>query len=603
MSTAAPDRPLLPLPVLALIGLLLGLVLCWAVTGADLAAALARPLGIRNDDSLQAVYLHDQVHRAVVAGDATLSDPLQFWPEGSHPTGTHGANVLEMLVSGVARLFVGWPAWWSLGVLVWIPLNLLAALPLGQALWPRRPGVTLGVAAAWALSPVLLGQLVAGRLTQVAVVGLPLAVLGLLRVAERGGRRSVVLLAAGMALTGVGYWFYAVFLAFCAPVFWLHGARQRGWRPVLADLVRAALGSAVLVLPVVALALWERHGHGLTPTTPLSAEFTSPDFSDALRLSGGQVQHVRGWMPLGVALGMALGLWRAQRRGLWLGAWALCTVMALGPGQHLGDHLWLLPNYLLWRFVPGMDTLSHPERWLVPGALFALLLAGGGLARLGRRGWLGAAGAAGLVAGVAHAGHEAGHLPLPSFALRVPAVWQDLAQDTPGATVPGVDSPPAAAVQPGAVVVLPLGAAQNACVYQPFLPRPMLGGMVENLPWYRPDGFVDRVNASPLLRSLAALSAGQDQPVAVWQEDLDALHDQGVAVVVWDRALWRAHHPAARLDPRRRLTAALGPPAFSDDSGAWWTLPTTGRPGTPVVSSGFSFGEKGPPGPDPKAAR
>jgi hypothetical protein len=151
--------------------------------------------------------------------------------------------------------------------------------------------------------------------------------------------------------------------------------------------------------------------------------------------------------------------------------------------------------------------------------------------------------------------------------------------------------------------VLPIGAAQNACLYQPFLPRPLLGGMVENLPWYRPDTFVDRVNGSPLLRSMAALSAGNDQPVSVWQDDLDALKNEGFSVVVWDRSLWRAHHPAARLDPLRRLTAALGTPAFADESGAWWRLPATGKLGVPAAPSGFVFGEKGPPGPDPKAGR
>ena len=584
---------------LACAGLVLGLVLAWVATGFDLAGALARPLGTYNGDSIRAFYLHDQVHDALLAGRLTLSDPNQLVPIGFHPVGTHGGNSLEMLVSGAARLVAGWPAWWSLGALAWIPLNLLAALPLGAHLWPRKPVVSLSMAAAWAVSPVLLGQLNAGRLTQVAVVGVPLAVLGMLQISESGGRRAIALTAVGMALSGLGYWFNAVFLAFVATLFVAWGARRRGLGPVGGDFARAALGATLIVAPFLGVVLWERFGHGQAITLPLSAEFTSPDFPDALRISGEQAAHVRGWMPGVVALGACVGLVRGRRRPLWAGAAAVCTIFALGPGQHLGDHLWLLPSYPVWRWLPGMDAMSHPERWLVPAALFWLVLASDGLARCGR---------AGLVlplilpVGVLAVGHRAEHLPLPTFDMRVPAVWRDLAAHTPGATVPGVESPPASDAPVGAAIVLPIGQAQDACAWQPFVGRPLLGGMIENQPWYRPPQWVAFINGQPFLRGLAALSSGQDRPVALHQSDIDTLRGHGFGVVVYDEALWRARFGAGSVPVQARLEAALGPPVFSDGSGAWWALPAVGQPGTASLDEGFTFGENGPPGADPKAA-
>jgi hypothetical protein len=154
----------------------------------------------------------------------------------------------------------------------------------------------------------------------------------------------------------------------------------------------------------------------------------------------------------------------------------------------------------------------------------------------------------------------------------------------------------------GAAIVLPIGQAQDACAWQPFVGRPLLGGMIENQPWYRPPQWVDFINEHSFLRGLAALSAGQDRAVALHQPDLDALQAHGFEVVVYDDALWRARFGAGSVPVRSRLEDALGPPAFSDGSGAWWRLPDAGLPGPAPAIQGFTFGENGPPGPDPKAA-
>lgn len=583
---------------MALGGLLLGLLLAGATVGFEVSS-LARELpGFDNDDYRHAVYLHDQVHRALGEGRLALDDPDQLVPVGDHPVGRAGGNVLEMLLSGAFRLVAPWPLWLSLGALAWIPLNLLAFLPLGRRLWPARPLLSLSAAGAWALYPPLLGQIAAGRLTQVALVGLPLAVLGLLELVERGGRKAVLLCAAGTALLGLGYWYYAVFLAFVAPVFWAWGAWQRaggvaglrpeGLRPVLLDLLRAAGASLLLVLPVLLVVLYERYGHGAAYGKPLSAEHASPDFADALRLSGEQARHVRGWLPPVLGLGALLGLARGRRRPLWLGALAVCLLFALGPGQHLGEHLWLLPSWPVWRWLPGMDAMNHPERWLAVGGIFLVLLASEGIARLPRPAQL-----LGLLLplGVLHEGHRAGQLPLGGWQLQVPAVWQDLAETEP------------AAGTRGAVIVLPIGRSQGTCAWQPFVGRPLLGGMVENQPWFLPPQWVAFVAESPLLTSLWALGTGQDHRPVLYQADLDQLRAAGFDTVLLDQDKWSAVVEAQRVPVRQRLESLFGPAAHSSESGAWWRLPETGGEAGPLPEPAYEFQLNGPPGEDPKGSQ
>ena len=126
-------------------------------------------------------------------------------------------------------------------------------------------------------------------------MGLPLAVLGLWRIAETGGRRATLLAGGGMALLGYGYWFYAAMLTLCVPAFLAYGRRQG--RPLgaqLRDLAAAGALSAILAAPllgqIVAVVL---QGEWMPPP-PLSAEFASPVFDDALRIGWRQPDGLRG---------------------------------------------------------------------------------------------------------------------------------------------------------------------------------------------------------------------------------------------------------------------------------------------------------------------
>jgi hypothetical protein len=586
-----------PAALLGLAGLALGVVLAAVVGGATGDGGLTSLPGHFNDDGVQALYLHHHTHDALAAGRLTLFDPDQLVPFGAHLIALDGGNIGEMLLSGLFRLFLPWPTWYTVAALAWIPLNLLAFLPLGRHLWPRAPGSTLAAAGAWAVLPLGLGQIAAGRLTQVVMVGVPIAVLGLLRVAEKGGRSSWILAGVGLAITGLGYWFYAAFLGLLLPLFAVHGWRQRGGKPVLADLLRAGGLALGLVAPLMALVVYERTGHGWSPTGGNTAEFTSPDFADSLRLAGEQAVHVRGWLPPILLLGAAFSLWRGRRRLLWGGAAILCTVAALGPGQLIGDTLWLLPYFPLWRWVPGVDLMAHPERWLAVGGLFWTLLAADGLARQGP--WLRAL-TWSLPAGVVATAFFVGQAPIDRWTLRVPAVWADLAQQPVGHGVLEADAlATAPGGRAGAIIALPITGSQLACAYQPFVGRPLLGGMVENIDGFLPPMWMTFINENDLLRSLFILSKGTDSRPVVYQVALDELHANGFDTVVLDRKLWDQLPQRSAVPIEKRLQDALGTPRFSDKSGAWWPLPATGQPGTPPTQTGPAVGDLGPPGPPP----
>lgn len=537
------------------LALALGTLLALVVARPDLRSLGGALIGSYNDDSAGAVYLHDAFHRAILAGRWPGTDPDELYPVGAPLWALNGGNSLEMALSGLFRIAVGFPGWYSLAALAWIPLNLAAFVPLGRHLWGRLDAALAG-GALWALSPIYLGELAAGRLTQIAVVGLPLAVLGLLRLSERRGRGDVVSAGAGLALTGVGYWFYALFLGLLAPVFYVHGRLSRPPRRMLYDLC-AAFGLALaFAAPLLLPALWPHLG-GQGPAPPLDVSRASPFFDNALKIVGDQPRQLRSWLPVAWVIGALATLAWGRRQGLWLALCGLCALFALGPATRVGDGAFWLPYALLWRFVPFLDRLTHPGRWLGVGAIFLAILAADGLARRAPAAlWL-------LVAGTLGQLWAQGVLPLGSWRLTLPPVWQ------------------AAAEGEGALIVVPLLESPLTCRYRPLVHRPLLGGMVERQPWAWPPAWRAFVEDNALLMELWALGQGQDREITAYENDLSALRQAGFTEILLDAQVW-ARLPAAQEVPvRQRLDAALGEAERADDSGALWRLPALGSPGDP----------------------
>jgi len=556
ISLPSPLRAIFRESGIALLGLLAGAAVAAAVMGADLPAMTGRLPGFYNDDAVNGIYLHDQLHDAVRAGRWSLADPNQFFPVGYAPKWTNGGNHLEMLVSGVLRMFLPWPQWMAGAYLIWFPLNTLAFAALGRRLWGRwLPAIAAG--AAWSALPSTIEQMAAGWLTQVALVGVPLAVAGLLGIAEDGRRRDVVLAGVGMALTAYGYWFNALFLALLAPVLVLHGARRRSLGRLAIDLGLAAVLSLLLVAPGVLSVFGATLTGGWMPPAPMGPSRTNPIFPDALQIMGNQTRGTRYWLSGVLLPGMVITLALGRRRLTWLAAGGLCLLFALGPAQEISGQTWLLPYYPLWKHVPGLSRMSHPERWLLVGGLFLVILAADGLARR-LHGVLVVLLPVGVIAQL----WWAGNLPMGTWKLQLPHHWQLVADQPDG----------------GAIIVVPLLRSGKTCAFQLFHGRPLLGGMLENQPWAFPPEYRSYLAASPLLVALRRISQGTDTEIPADSEDLARLVADGFDTLVLDGPSWRGVREARNIDIDARLRAALGAPWFSDERSGVWSL--TGEGGT-----------------------
>ena len=541
-------------PLLASLGaLLLGSALAVGVAWRDLSRLGRAVMGFGNNDAYGSIYLHHSFHRALREGRWGLEDPMQLWPAGYDRIPNDGGNSLEFLLSFLFQIFLDFPTWYNAAALAWIPLNLQAFLPLGRHLWGRW-GPALAAGAAWALMPPILGQLTAGRLTQVVLIGVPLAVLGLLKLSEEGGRRAVVLAGAGMALTGLGYWFYGYFLAILAPLLLLPGLWKRPRRDFLIELAQAAGLCLLLVAPLLLLVLSSRAG-GYAPG---SAAFHDPVSPDAVAIWGGNARHMKGWLPWVLLPGFALTAWKGQRRLLWAGLALATVICAMGAAQvSPAGWTWKLPYWLLWKLAPGLDRMTHPDRWIHVGGLFLAVLAADGLARW--KPWATWILPLGVFVQV-----QLVNLPFGGWRAAPEGVYAQLAEE------PG-----------GALVILPFLQCSNASRAHPFHGRATVGGMVEELPEKLPAEFTDFVTQSQLLMNLHGLSQGERVELQLWQEDLDRLHAAGVDTLVLDRHCQERSGTARDAPIQEELTELLGSPSFEADNGAIWLLPTQGQPGTP----------------------
>lgn len=527
-----------------------GILLCVALMGGawfDLGSHLP---GYYNDDWGNGIYLHHQVHAALLDGRFDLSDPMQFHPIGYNPVHTNGGNILEMLVSGVCRLFLPWPLWLSVASLAWIPLNLLAFVPLGRRLW-NKPSVVIAGASTWALFPPVLDHIGAGRLTQAALVGLPVAIAGLMDLAQGGGRRARWMTALGWALIGLGYWYNAVFFGMVLPVFWWCLKTAESSTSLARDMVQAALMALGMVSPFLLVVFWPVLSGGAMPGSHIDPTQMNIVFPDALHLFGGQTKGLVNWLPYSMMVGLvAFGVWGRQRR-LWGTLIAVGVVCALGPGQEVLGTAYRMPYWVFWKFVPGLAGMFHPDRWILVTGLFMSVAAIDGLRnRFPRMVWL-------IPLGVLAQLWVRGVAPLPVWEPTTPPHWQALAEDS--------DS--------GAVIVVPMDHGQLASQYQRVHGRPLLGGMIEDQPWRHPEEWTAYVRSNRFLKSLRAVSYGQDVPIDLDDDALRTLRADGFDRVVFDRASWVNARRNASVDPVSRLRETLGAPLMESTSGAVWALP------------------------------
>jgi hypothetical protein len=311
------------------------------------------------------------------------------------------------------------------------PINTLLAVPV-TALWGPIAGFNalafascvLGALGVWwlaydrtrahpgallagiiyAFSPFHMAALIQeGQLEIVALQWLPFYVLFLLRAAERGGRRNVLLAGLFLTLNAWTNWYYTLFLLLFTAGYaaWRLLARAAGWEARCALVMRLAgigalfaLGAAPLLIPMLIEASRATYMTIYPTNDPERLVVDLLGYVLPARLHAWWGAAPWGWgvsievnrrFYLGaVALGLALvGAWRcaAARRWGWVALAA--GLLALGPTLRFnGDPTGVPLPYRLIASLPIIRLSREPDRFDVLVTLALALMAAYGMRAL-----------------------------------------------------------------------------------------------------------------------------------------------------------------------------------------------------------------------------
>lgn len=547
------------------------MILWLVVLGPTLPDWGRRFLGLEYVDGYGTQWFYHFAPRLLTEGLRGEPATLFFHPWGKDLLAHTGLGVLDALVAWPLRALLG-PTWgYNLFVALLMATNGLAAAAIGARLTgDRLAGAMAG--ALMSVSPWALLELIEGRPTQVMLAPALLVILEALAPLE--DRRAPFRLGLAWAVSGMIYWFNAIFLAFA--LLGIAAARAVEMRAtdrrlLLSRGLTAAGVALVLVSPiVVTMALRAQDGGvpglldlsgwsltraslitvegqpvGLFTFQPLrwSASFLFPGVHELRSSSQSSPLTVFGLLALVAAL------WRPGIRGVLLALAASGLIVSVGPVLLVGDHG--LPNPLynaLVMAVPPLRRLWFPERALFLCALAQALAVGALWARL-QAPRLRAAAALAVAVGWGGELWLTGFAPLPSWDARPPAAYECLAEGPPGA-----------------VIDLPERWSAGHLYYQTAHGRPIFGGMLEGNERFTPPELTALRTQNSLWLAMEAATRPasprrKQQPPPVSPEDRAAFGALGYRYVV----LRRDALPEASLKGvPRRLEALLGPPVYED---------------------------------------
>ena len=244
---------------------------------------------------------------------------------------------------------------------------------------------------AYAASPYWLATACNGWIFYAQTWVLPLALLALLRAAERRTLASWGLAGAALGLAFHVQPYYFLYVAVLLPLLaLLHARAVAAWLRlrggVLGPLVAAVVVLVVVLpraLPMYAVSGEEWVSHSGPLNTALAArpvEFVWPCRADVeARLKGvGYLVPYLGWTLLAAALAALLARDARRRAAPWLVTAGVMLVLALGPFAGEGEQV-RLPGWWL-QHLPGFRFLTNHWRWSLPAVLCLSVAAAMGIA-------------------------------------------------------------------------------------------------------------------------------------------------------------------------------------------------------------------------------
>lgn len=560
---------LLPALVAALFGV--------AVFGPGLGDAATHFLGQEHTDAWGTQWFYWYVGRQLAAGEPLGHTDLLFHPWGKEVYLHTGANVLDAALAWPLRAALGPVAGYDVFVLLLVATNGWAARSLLRGQGVRPFAADLG-AVLFAFNPFTLLELRDGRPTQALLAFFLLFWRDYLALDRDRRLRRPALAGLWLALTGLTYWYYALFAGLAAGGVALWRARRRA-----GGLARHAAAGAVALLAVAPFALPMARAADVPglldlstwtlttwrPTTLEGVDIGLYVFDPrrwvsgfyALAEGGGLTFYPGDRTVLGVQVALAAaGLALAPRGKVAVPAILLAVAfsIALGPVVDLGADVPNGPYLALVWAVKAFRRLWWPSRALVLAQIGLVLLAGWALSRVAKRAVLGPIVGL-LVAGVwAWELERASLLPMARWSAAVPDAYRCLAD-----------------AQDGAVLELPYAHTQAHLYYQAVHGRPIFGGMVEDNPVFAPPEQARIRRENGFVGALIDVAAGERVPRQVGPMDKQALRDLGYRWVLLDQRAYTApddgagrrgaSHGERLRGVRRGLSKLAGAPVYEDD--------------------------------------
>lgn len=533
---------------------ILAIVLTWPLaTHMD-----AWVLGYPTIDSLDTILLRGLVSDLLFEhpSDLPYSQGVYF-PTG-YPILHLVPNILDHLIGGALSLALGFPKGDNVFWILLIAGNGFAAHRLGFQLGKNHSSALL-VGVAYAASETLLREVNLHHAPQALSPWAPLYLAAILRATSADWRHRDVL-AAGlwMGLSGITYWYTAIFLAIgSAPLLW---TRRKHWRQFAMTAGISGVFAAPFLLPY-ALHLSDLPLASLSQTPeptqtspalaalPSGQAFLTEHGNDlALPFRGSPLDSSNrvSWV---LILAVALSLKNGGKK-VFLAIAAIGAVMALGPTLRLGSDPLIAGGHAIWlpfswlaKASPLFERMTWPERW---GILIALGLAAAAVKAPKPRML--------AVLLVVETLLISGNAPLQHMDLTPHTGWTRLAETN------------------GAVLELPLARNHQQAPFVGLHTR-LHGKNVVN-PILLPPGnlapprWKEWISSQSFMRQLDAL--GKGEPVTVDPTATDELISAGVGAIALDAG------PGANLSParlerwKRGLSAWFGTPEDQGGVLIWW---------------------------------
>ena len=449
-----------------------------------------------------------------------------FYPLGKDIFAHTGNNFLDMVIAAPLYWLFGNPGyqrWFVLGTFL---ANIACFRVLAKGLFQQRV-VVFAASLAYALSPYLLFEITAGRITQAFVPFLALAFHWFLKLSRGGTFRDAALAGLFTGLQGWTYWFMGWFMAFAFVPLALGALWRTEDRKGLAlKYGVAGLVCGLTILPgLLAMAMAASSGEvpGLHEG-PMSLFEAPGELANNIgpSLHGANLIETMGprmvlswsWAPVIVA-----GMVAAPRLR---GALAVVGLMAIGPEITLPwvQEPLVLPWYMsAYHLLPYFDRLWYPYRGYA--VLFLLVCVG-----------------VGYLAQVVHKRHPralVGGLVVFALATLVEqnrwGIYPFLSRDAalPEALEPIRDLG-------GKVIHLPMDINQHSIMWQTHHEQPMFGGMGENAVMLQPNGYRERMKNS-FIKALRFTTRGPTDLQEYNETQRQRIEEEGFRWVVLQRDL------------------------------------------------------------------